>query len=287
VIAATDETALTNCLGSLLQECHVNQVALLIAHKNRPDLVQAASGLGFSVRGIECAANSSIFEMRKAAMQFANTDLVASVGERYALAEGWMAAGMGSGDWDVLTGNVAPPRRLSATGWSIYLAEYAHFTISRPAGVLDQREAILAAGGNSVYRTALVLQIPENTESAFHDRLSKSGNRFVRSGGLTVEFAFPPSFREYLRERYWLSFEWGTQQGRAHSRLVRAALSFSRLALPPLLLFRRCRSIWTGRRYRLHLLYSLPLLAVYSFVEMLGEIVGLMSDPLYTRRIIP
>jgi hypothetical protein len=277
VIAATASTPLERCLRSLERECPVKQVELILAHKRRPELVEAARRLGFSVQSIECATGMSIFAMRKAAMAYSTGDLVASIGERYTLPAGWIAEVESSGDWDVLTGCVVPPPGLSNTGWSIYLAEYSHLATPLPSGLMNHEEAARSAGGNIVYRGTLARGIPENTEMAFHSRLSSACSRFVRSEDLTAEFASPPSLPEYLKERYWLSVDWGKHQAIGRGEMWKVAMSLSRLALPPILLVRRSLSVWRARQYRRRLFIALPYFVFYSFVEMAGEITGLLD----------
>jgi hypothetical protein len=172
----------------------------------------------------------------------------AVVSDRYDRLPGWEAASQNI-NADVTSGPVLPSPTLGYVGWAIYIGEYWHMR-QRPLG-LEQMPV-----GNVVYREKQLLSWD------LHTRLARAGATAEWREGLSVELARPPSLPSYFRERYRFS--------RLIARGPRSLLFVtSRLLLPPLVLYRMA-----GCGYPLRFATTLPLLLLFSIVQMAGEIHG-------------
>ena len=275
VIAATATDPLQNCLRALKADISGAKPLLLVVHADQAELAACARSFAFTVQELGMAP-ASIFKMRRAGFAEASSEFVASLGERYTPCPGWLTAARECLTWDVLTGPITPSSTLSLVGWSIYLAEYSHlFGLQKRLGSIAT-DALRIPGGNAVYNRQFVHSIADENEMAFHARLAAEGCRFGYSTQLAVEFATPQGWLEYLAERYQLSCEWGGQLAREHSAAGRLLLALSRLSLPFLLISRRGLAVWLARRYRVRFVLTLPLLVLYSVLEMAGEMTGIL-----------
>jgi len=269
VIAATAPEPLKSCLRALKANVSGAEPLLLLVHTDHPELAACGRSLGFRVQEL-CTTRASVFQMRRIAFAEASSEFVACMGERYTPRPGWLAAALVCSECDVLTGPIAPSSTLSLVGWSIYLAEYSHLF------ALQDGVGTTIPGGNAVYRRQFIHAFSDENEMAFHARLAAEGCRFGYSSQLAVEFTSPPGWLEYLSERYRMSCEWGGQLAREHSAARRLLLALSRLPLPLLLISRRGLAVWRDRRYRSRFVLTLPLLVLYSVLEMAGEMTGIL-----------
>ncbi len=277
---------LDTLLAVLKKEIGGEAIEVILAFSGRSELFTLAKSHGLKLVCVPCSTNLSIFEMRKIAFRTASGDFVACLGNRYTPRPGWINA-IEPGNWDVLTGPVLPSMYRSPISWSIFFAEYSHIKACLVPGTGGLQNPSLIPGGNVVYRRSLVESVAETNEVAFHARLCADGNRFSQSDELTVEFASPPGWNEYIAERYWLSYEWGAQQALGHGKLGRLVLMLSRFALPFLLMIRRSRYLVNSKIYRLRFVRALPFLALYGFVEMIGEMSGMFRRKNRVRQTEP
>ena len=192
------------------------------------------------VRIVRVHAGSSEREMRLAGTKEARGELVAVLGDRYDLGEGWMRAAL-SGEATAISGPVLPRSQSSLAEWAIYLAEYP----SKAAPVEGNMVRRKGASGET-----RVLFVPE----------------------LRVVFARLPGWKQYLVERYADSREWAREQVKGSSALQRFAAAAARIALPMLLLRRRATF-----KYGWRFVAALPYLFVSGLVEATGEISGFLS----------
>jgi hypothetical protein len=272
VVASMELAPLDTLLAVLKKEIRGEAIEVILAYSGRPELFTLAKSHGLKLVCVPCPTNLSIFEMRKIAFRTASG--------------GWINA-IEPGNWDVLTGPVLPSMYRSPISWSIFFAEYSHIEACLAPGAGGLQNPSLIPGGNVVYRRSLVESVAETNEVAFHARLCADGNRFSQSDELTVEFASPPGWNEYIVERYWLSYEWGAQQALGHGKLGRLVLMLSRFALPFLLMIRRSRYLVNSKIYRLRFVCALPFLALYGFVEMIGEMSGMFRRKNRVRQTEP
>ena len=277
VIAATELEPLTRCLQALRPQVGKHQVEIVLVHRERPYFVRRARDLGFFVAEVKAVPEAAIFAMRRSAFRVASGDRIGSLDEHYQAGSGWVDAALSPEDWDVLTGAVEAGGHMSLSGWSAYLAEYAHLLKYAGPGTLEASRVARVPGGNAIYRRDLVQDIPEGNEAEFHTRLAAGSSRFRYSKQLTTIYSSPPSWRRYAAERYAQSFAWGAGRARGHNVTARLLLAVSRLALPAVLVMRRAAGVFSARRYRLTFLLALPLIALFTIVEMAGEISGILN----------
>ena len=278
VIAATELEPLTSCLQALRPRVDGHQVEVVVVHRGRLDFGRRARDLGFSVTEVQALPGAAIFAMRRSGFVAASGDRIASLDERYAAGAGWVHAALSPGNWDVLTGAVSPGAHMPLSGWSAYLAEYAHLLECSGHGAVETSRIALVPGGNAVYRRDLVQNVPEGNEADLHTRLAAQALHFHHSKQLIVTYSSPPSWRRYAAERYAQSCAWGAGRARGHHIAGRLLLALSRLALPAVLTTRRAANVFRARRYRVTFLLALPLIALFTIIEMAGEISGILND---------
>ena len=160
----------------------------------------------------------------------AGGDVVAFLDTRYEQGPNWMLA---AGKAPIVGGRVLPGPGYAWAGWVYYVVEYGW------------RERL--AVGNVAYLRRTIEFIDEyNPGSGLVDYR------------MDVRLTHTPSFREYLRERFEFSKQWGALK-------VPKRAAILRLALPLLVIL---RSPWWRKPA------TLPGVVVISFVMMAGEISG-------------
>lgn len=167
-------------------------------------------------------------ESREEGWRLAEGDVVAFFDTRYEAGPDWALA---LGTADIVGGQVLPGDGYGWTGWVYYVVEYGW------KGRLVQ--------GNVAYKRGAVTDI-DAFETGQHD------------SRMDVRLVGPPSFREYLGERYRFSRDWGAKH-------VPPAAAILRVALPLLVLV---RTPWWRKPL------TLPGVVLISLVMAWGEMMG-------------
>jgi hypothetical protein len=252
VVARSGQQALDQCLASLLF------VEVIVVDQCG---VQAAD-----VQVIRVDPKLSLLAARAAGFAVASGEIIASVGDRYFLRADW-AGEVGRMETDLVGGPVEPFPGLSISGWAMFLSEYR----SEPAGV-DR-----LPGGNVAYRRSILSgeeMAKTQWEMDYHEQLLRKGAKVAFNPNMVAYFAYPPSALKYAAERFALSRMIGRQRARGVATGMRVRMAISRFALPPVLLYRIASQ---GRQYPFPYLLALPWMAIFSLVQAIGEMVGLLG----------
>ena len=152
------------------------------------------------------------------------------------------------------------------TDWPYYLLEYADLL-----GNPDPRKA---PGGNVVYHRSVLERYPMKgfaREVDYHAHLVAQGISSAFLQTLAVQLVRAPEWKTYRQQRFNDSRQWAVDR-----ELPLSALPL-RLALPPLILARIAKGVFTDGRYIMHWLQCLPRLIQGSVIQMLGEMSGILS----------
>ncbi len=267
------------CLGSLESLAERPFVEVIVANCCGQQLGGELAALHPTVKVIPVNADCSIAQARGAGIRWASGEIIAVLHERYTVTKDWVRVVLESqsGDCDVVGGCVGPSRRLSPAAWAMYLSEYAHIAPPMPGGPLDFREATMLPGGNVSYkRQVFGLASMEDAlwELDFHAKLFRKGARFVRNPEMITEFAHPHTLREYVSERFHVSYDLAAQRAVNLGYAGRIAAALARLALPVLLSVRTSMHVFHRRKARMHLFVAFPWILSFSLIQTVGEALG-------------
>ena len=168
--------------------------------------------------------------------------------------------------------------------WAAFLCEYSHCITPLPEGPTDW-----LPGNNVVYAArcsgGIVTVVGRQWENRLHDAMRRDG----------VPLVLPTADRRGPQETLHggrvsvaaISLRAVVRRGaRAGTPLAkRLGYGAAALALPPLLMFRTVSRVVAKRRYRVQLVRSLPLLAVFVVSWTAGEMVGYSRDRRFAQRV--
>jgi len=280
VIAARSGVApVLRCLGSLENLAEWPSFEVIVVNCCGQQLGEQVKALHPAVKVISVNADRSIAQARDAGIRQASGELIAVLHERYTVTKDWIQVVLESqrAECDVVGGCVAPSTRLSSAAWAMYLSEYAHIAPPMPGGALDFKEATMLPGGNVSYKRQIFgLASMENAlwELDFHAKLFQESARFVRNPEMIAEFAHPHTLREYLSERFHVSYDLAAQRAANMGHMARLAAALARVALPVLLSVRISMRVFHRRKNRFHLLIAFPWILFFSAIQTVGEARG-------------
>ena len=104
-----------------------------------------------------------------------------------------------------------------------------------------------------------------------HAHLVSQGVSTAFTQALSVTLVHPPEWAVYRKQRFEDSKKWARTH---HPGLLALPL---RLALPPLILYRVARAVFSDGRYVNQFFKWLPRLIESSFIQMLGEMSGILA----------
>lgn len=246
---------------------------------------QQIEGAFPTAKVVDVPPNVSIARARHAALQQASGSIVAMLHERYRVPKNWgqsIRRAHESHAEEVIAGTVAPPAHLPASGWAMYLSEYARVAPPLPSEPLERASAVLVPGGNVSYKRAVLEKVSMKNclwELDFHAALYDRGGRFYRDTNITAELGTLYSLREYLVERWAVSRDYAARRASGLPLAARVANCLSRGALPPLVMGRVAVVACRKRAYFGHFITALPWIAIFSLVQACGEAAGSIRVP--------
>ena len=194
-------------------------------------------------------------------VQQARGERVAVLNDRYQPHSGWIDAAKNT-VCEMSWGTVEP----GDAGWPYYLLEYAH--------LLGNQDPRRAPAGNVVYHRSVLDRYPLAgfaREVDYHAHLVSQGVSTAFTQALSVTLVHPPEWAVYRKQRFEDSKKWARTH---HPGLLALPL---RLALPPLILYRVARAVFSDGRYVNQFFKWLPRLIESSFIQMLGEMSGILA----------
>ena len=164
--------------------------------------------------------------------------------------------------------------------WAVFFCEYASFLRPLPTGVVP-----FIAGSSAIYDREIIEPVEpeyyaEVWEYFMHTRMKEQGVEFYCDPDLWVEHKKDFGFGYFMSQRYHYSRSFAGMRmanDGLPKRVVYAGAAI--VLLPPLLLFRTFRTVWSKRPHRGTLLKTLPALALFYVSYGLGEAVGALFGP--------
>lgn len=231
------------------------------------------------------------FEGRRVIPAMRTTGFECSRGEVIAILEDHEVAGKG---WcqHALAAHRAYPEAAAIAGpiengcthrlvdWAAFFCEYCTYMPPVRQGLSE-----MIPGNNVVYkRWAMEVLRPDELkgdfwENTLHQELQRCGYPFRMEPVLCVSHQKSFGFIEYLRQRYLYSRYYAGTITRTHSPLLRLARSLACTVLPALLMKRILSCGFSKDRFHKELVYSVPLLLVFTIVWAIGEVAGSLLGP--------
>jgi hypothetical protein len=282
ILARSGAGPVLNCLDALTSVPEWPGLEVIVANACGE---QVAGKIGRRFRGvivIPVPAGLTLAQQRDLGVRRAQGEVVALLHERYAVGRNWVKAILAAhqDDCDAAAGPVDAGLRLSLAGWAMYLYEYAHVMPPEPDGFVPPGEAFKLPGSNIAYKRRvfdLAAMADSLWELDFHARLLERGARFCRCAGMRADFSYAFTLREYLSERFRVSYDFAALRASALGPARCFAAGAARAALPALVVARIASKVAAKRRHRLRLAASLPWILCFTAVQAVGEALGYWS----------
>jgi GT2 family glycosyltransferase len=224
---------------------------------------------------------ATVPELRAIAIREARGELLAITEDHCIAPENWLATMVQAHDErrQIVGGPIdnAATRRL--IDWAVFLCEYSAFTPPLAAG----RGPV--PGNNTSYDRGLVALIDDLLEAGvweeeFNTRLATHGHDTYVEPDAVMLHKKSFGLREFVAQRYYYARSYAGLRVRNASLWRRVLYAgFAGTILPPLLLGRMARNVWTKGSHRREFVLSLPLLAVFVTTTGWAELVGYLLGP--------
>jgi hypothetical protein len=225
--------------------------------------------------------DATVPELRALAIREAGGELIAITEDHCVPPEDWLAAVVSAHDEQhrIVGGPIENAATQRLIDRAVFLCEYSAFTPPRAAGHG-------AVPGNNVSYDRRLLPLIDDLldagvwEEEFNARLAAHGyHTYVEP---TAVMLHRKSFGlgEFIAQRYYYARSYAGLRVRKSllpSRLLYAA--FAVTLLPPLLLARIVRNVWSKGNQRRQLAACLPLLAAFVTTTGWGELIGYLFGP--------
>ena len=232
------------------------------------------------------AEKRSIPELRAAALQQSKGDIVAVIEDHCNVTPDWferiVKAHGENPNCVAVGGAVENGSRERLVDWAVFFTEYNAFMPPLPRGVTNG-----ITGNNVSYKRAAFEGWPDAAEmlsggfweTTLHPRLLERGEKFFLEPDILVSHKKHFPFAYFSSQRFVYSRYYAGLLAQKMSLPGRAARGVASFALPPLLLYRIVRGVTAkGGRTR-ELIQTIPLLAVFTAIWGMGEVVGCFFGP--------
>jgi hypothetical protein len=178
------------------------------------------------------------------------------------------------GEAAAIGGTIEPGEELRLRDWAEYFCRYARDMLP-----FEVRETEDLPGDNSVYSRAALERVREVYRDGFWEpevnrAIREDGGRLLQSPELVVRQGRSNGFRPFMRQRLAHGRAYGRQRGRRFSTGRNAAGVLVAVVVPLVLLARTFREVFSRRRLRARLIFSLPVLLAYNIAWAGGEAIG-------------
>ena len=272
---------LGGCLTALEEERASVILEVIVVDRCGPVVRNEVARLFPAVRVLAAESGTPIPQLRALGCQAATGTRVAIIEDHVIVPRGWSRALCDASreTGGVVGGSVDNGATEQLTDWAAFLCEYSHCLPPLPAG-----PTTWLTGNNVIYPRQLLERYHDviaagRWENHLHEALLRDGIQLVCRPEICVSHKKHYSVGEYLTQRFLYARSYaGTRLVNA-SVAKRVAFGFAAFALPPLLFYRTVSRVLKKKRYRLRLLQSLPLLALFVGSWSVGEVVGYWSGP--------
>lgn len=230
---------------------------------------------------LEAPSNTTIPELRAMAFRVARGGAIAVIEDHVMVPPGWakrMLAARSAGAL-VVGGSVENAATDTLVDQAAFLCEYGHLLPPLPAGPVPG-----LTGNNTLYDRELLERYREVTDAGFwenrlHDAMREDGVKLICHPEINVGHKMHYTFGEYMSQRYLFSRAFAGKRLEGSGALRRYAFGLASFALPPVLLWRVGRNLWSKQVDRALALRSMPLIGFFVLAWAFGEVVGSCFGP--------
>jgi hypothetical protein len=269
------------CLGALRAEAAEGvAIEMLVVDRCGEDVRSAIHERFPEATVLSAERGTTIPAMRAMAFWRARGPAVAVIEDHVLVPRGWarqMLDAISTGH-DVVGGGVTNAATERLVDRAAFLCEYSHLLPPLHAGEVET-----LTGNNVVYTRALLERYRTTVEEGgwedrLHAAMRREGVTLLCRPEIVVAHKMHYRVRDYLTQRFLYARAY---DGLRRGDNVVAALgtALTRLALPPILLFRIANRVRAARSQRCDFVLCLPLLVLFVSAWAAGEAVGALAGP--------
>lgn len=270
------------CLEAIERERATQQVSVVVADCTGPATVRAISERFPWVQVVAFDKPMSVPALRSAAVREVKTLLVAITEDHCVPRPGWIAAmidTLQSTGWVAAGGGVENGATHRAIDWTVYFCEYAGLM----SPIVDGPSKVIP-GMNAVYdlqRLGDWRQLMERDwwENRIHDAFVGGGFSMGLDNRIVVDHRKHFSYAMFASERFHYSRAYAGDRVAGLPWSSRIVWALKTPLLPPLIVLRIVRAVMSRRRHVGWLLRTAPLVALFSVIWAVGELVGYLRGP--------
>lgn len=279
VIVLIGGDLLRRCLQALAAQREASALQVIVpyddAHSDVGRLAEEFSG----VRFVYVEGRHTYAQLRSVGVGKATSDVIALLEDHCVPDPHWareivrahkgavMAVG---GPVDKLTPD-------TALNWSLYLADYVRYARPLPAGPVEHLTDCNVSYKRSDLDAIADVWTREFHEPEVHAALQERGGTLWFDPGVLVHQQRPISLAEAVKDRYAFGRLFGSRRVEGQPIGVRAKMAAMGLLLPPLLVARVGRIVFSKKRYRGDFLRALPYVVLMNTLWATGEVVGYIT----------
>ncbi len=280
VTSANGWAPLEECLRAASSQSDV-RLEIIVSDRCGADLPEKVRGAFPHVQVLESPSNATIPELRARAFHAARGDAVAVIEDHVIVPPGWarrMLDARAAGAL-VVGGSVENAATETWVDEAAFLCEYGHLLPPLPAGPSPG-----LTGNNTLYDRELLERYREVTDGGFwenrlHDAMREDGVELVCHPEISVGHKMHYTFAEYMSQRYLFSRAFTGKRMEGVGAAKRYAFGLASFALPPVLLWRVGRNLWSKQVDRVLALRSMPLIGFFVLAWAFGDAVGSCFGP--------
>lgn len=267
---------LNRCLGALEHERASVRLQVLVPERCGAAVANQTIQRFPWARVIPVPVATSIPQMRAIGIAEAQAPSVAIIEDHVIVREGWARAMVEArtNEARVVGAGLDNTARDNIVDWAAWLCEYNHLVGAVPSGAVEGLH-----GNHTVYDRALLTEFGSvvasgRWEDALHSAFRDRGIVLWSRPDIVAGHEKHYTVAEYTTQRFYYSRAYAALRVSGAGIARRVMYGLMAFTLPPLLFYRIVSRVWRGRRYRAHLIPSLPLLLLFVCSWGLGEVAG-------------
>lgn len=270
------------CLDALAAQEGGLAVEVVVADCTDPATAAAIAQRHPEVRVLHYDEQQTIPFLRSAGVAAASARYVAITEDHCVPRADWcrnLVDGLRRTGWAAIGGGVENGRRARTVDWAVYFCEY-HSLISPVAA----GPATGVPGMNVAYDMERLGDLrgvfgEALWENFLHDRIRAAGHEIGLDPHVVVDHCKDFTVGMFTRERFHYSRAFAGKRVEGEPWSKRLAWAGATILLPPLLVSRIARAVFTRKRHRAWFVRALPLVVFFSTVWAIGEFVGYVGGP--------
>lgn len=270
------------CLDALAEQRTVAELEVVVADCTGPATAAAIRERHPWVRLVTFDGQRSVPALRAAGVAQATGRLVAVTEDHCVPRPEWVRAlidGQRRTGWAAVGGGVEIGATDRAIDWAVYFCEYADLMSPVTAG-----PARAVPGMNVAYDMDQLDPIRHVFteglwENVIHDRIREAGFEIGLDPAVVVDHCKHFTIAMFFSERFHYSRAYAGNRVADANLATRVLWAVKSVALPPLVAFRIVRAVASKRRHGIRLLRTAHLIALFSVVWSVGELVGYLAGP--------